>query len=268
MHRFRSSIDWREVFARNATAPRPIPWNAPVRWTPDERSAIAASIQEFQLGEQSEGHTLRRCAKRYAARTGDTAYPDAMRLFIDEEARHAAELARLLTSAGERLKTHTPLDSVFRRLRKLGLGDGLEVCLRVLVTAEVVALLYYAALRDATRCPVTQALCAQILRDEAAHVRFHAERLAQIQASRSRLHRHAVRSAHRGLMLGTASAVWLGVHRHVLRRGGLTARAFVSGCVRTLNRRVLRVDETYARQLDPEARSSATSELQAAPIPR
>ena len=247
MPRFRTSAEWRDVFARNATAPRPIPWDAPVRWTPDERRAVAASVKEFQLGEQSEGRTLRRSAARYAERTGDAAYPEAMALFIREEQRHAAELALLLTSAGERLTTKTAVDTVFRALRKLGPGDGLEVCLRVLVTAEVVATLYYAALRDATGCSVTRALCAQILRDEAAHVRFHAERLGLMQAERPAAFRLGVRATHRALMAGTVLAVWAGPHRRVLRRGGLSFRAFAAGCLRTLNRRVLRPEADASR---------------------
>lgn len=242
MPRLHTSADWRDVFARNTTADRPIPWDQTVRWTTEDRRAIVASVQEFQLGEQSEGRYLRLCADRYAARTGDVDYPKAMRLFVGEEARHAAELARLLTSAGERLKTTTPLDGVFRIVRKLGSGDGLEVCLRVLVTAEIVALSYYAALRDATECPVTQALCAQILRDESAHVRFHAERLALFQAARWPLARGIVRAAHHVLMVGTTLAVWAGTHRRVFRRSGLTYADFATDASRTLARRVLRVE--------------------------
>ena len=242
MPRLRTSADWRDIFARNTTADRPIPWDEPIRWTPEDRRAIVASIQEFQLGEQSEGRYLRLCADRYAARTGDVDYPKAMRLFVGEEARHAAELARLLTGAGERLKTTTALDGVFRIVRKLGSGDGLEVCLRVLVTAELVALSYYAALRDATECPVTRALCAQILRDESAHVRFHAERLALLQATRWPLARGIVRVAHRALMAGTTLAVWAGAHRRVFRRAGLSYADFVADTSRALSRRVLRVE--------------------------
>ncbi|MEM1054371.1 MAG: ferritin-like domain-containing protein [Bacteroidota bacterium] len=242
MPRLRTSAEWHDVFARNATAPRPIPWDQPVRWTPDDRRAIVASIQEFQLGEQSEGRYLRQCAERYSERTGDAAYAEAMHVFIGEEARHAAELARLLTSAGETLKTSSPVDGLFRVLRKLGPRDGLETCLRVLVTAEIVALVYYAALRDATACPVTEALCAQILRDESAHVRFHAERLALLQSGRPAWRRPLIRQVHRLLMVGTAGAVWMDVHRRVLRRSGLTAPDFLAVCVQTLERRVLRVE--------------------------
>ena len=247
MPRLSPSAVWRDRFARNATAPRPIPWGSPVRWTPDERRAVAASVREFQLGEQSEGRHLQRCADRYAARTGDAPYAEAMRLFIGEEARHAAELARLLASAGERLAARSALDSVFRVVRKLGPGDGLEVCLRVLVAAEGVAVHYYAALRDATGCPVTRALCAQILRDEAAHVRFHAERLARLQSGRGAVGRRAVRAAHRVLMASTAGAVWLGPHRRVLRRGGLSGPAFFRACFQTLDVRVLRVEAAADR---------------------
>ncbi len=253
MPRLRTSADWRDVFARNATASRPIPWDTPVRWTPEDRRAVVASVQEFQLGEQSEGRYLRRCAERYAERTGDPAYAEAMHLFIGEEARHASELAYLLTSAGERLKTDSAVDGVFRALRKMGLGDGLEVCLRVLVTAEIVALVYYAALRDATECPVTTALCAQILRDESAHVRFHAERLALLQSERPAWRRPLARAAHRGLMAGTATVVWLDVHRPVLRRAGFTYPDFVAACAEALERRVIRVEPVASPRPSPLA---------------
>ena len=61
-----------------------------------------------------------------------------------------------------RLSAHW-LDGIFRRLRKLA---GLEACAAVLVTAEVLAMAYYQALRDATRSQLLRSLCARILVEE------------------------------------------------------------------------------------------------------
>ncbi|HLA63832.1 MAG TPA: ferritin-like domain-containing protein, partial [Rhodothermales bacterium] len=220
----RPSARWAAYFARNAGAPRGIPWERGVRWSPAERRAVAASVQEFQLGEQSEGNHLRRCAAHHAAATGDARYTDAVALFIAEEKRHAAELARLLGLAGVPLRTATPVDTVFRGLRKLRLRaeGGLENCIRVTVTAEVVATTYYDALTRATACPVTRALCRRILRDEAAHVRFHAERLARLGEGRGHAARATAHAAHRALAAVTCGVVWLGPHRRVYQRGGYT----------------------------------------------
>jgi len=52
-----------------------------------ERDAIALSVQEFQLGESSEGRHLISAASRYAAYSGDFDYVTALRLFIAEENR-------------------------------------------------------------------------------------------------------------------------------------------------------------------------------------
>ncbi|MEM8559170.1 MAG: ferritin-like domain-containing protein [Bacteroidota bacterium] len=240
--RFRPTTDWHAYFTRNAIAPRSIPWQEGVRWSVDDRRAVVRSVQEFQLGEQSEGRYLQRCADAYAAAHDDPAYSATMALFIREEQRHARELAQLLTAAVVPLKTRTGVDLVFRGLRKLRVrrSPSLENCLRVLVTAETVATQYYAALRDATACPVTQALCRQILRDEAAHLRFHAERLARFQRERSARYAAWVDRLHGALLAATCLAVWPG-HRRVFRRAGVSYRAFAAGCQRTLDRRVLRV---------------------------
>ena len=132
-------------------------------------------MQEFQLGESSEGRHLMTRAIRHAADTGDVDYIPALRLFIAEEHRHARDLGRVLDLAGIPRVGRTWPDTVFRWLRK---GAGLELSIAVLVTAEIIAKVYYAALREATHAPVLRRLCDQILADEVQHVRFQAERVA------------------------------------------------------------------------------------------
>jgi hypothetical protein len=168
----RTSEYWRDWFTTNAESLMDIPWEEGVGLTHDERRAIASSLRGFQRGESSEGGYLYGCAKQFAAETGDAAYVEAIQLFIREEQRHARDLAKILTMAGIPLLKKTSLDTVFRQLRRLG---GLDISISVLITAEIIAKVYYKALREATGCPALRRLCDQILYDERAHVEFQAE---------------------------------------------------------------------------------------------
>jgi hypothetical protein len=216
------SSRWREYFRANADRLMPLPWADGVDFTPEERAAIASSVQEFQLGESSEGRHLVGRARAYAERSGDGEYLAALRLFIAEEHRHARDLGRVLALAGIPLVGSTWPDTVFRRLRR---GAGLELSICVLVTAEIIAKVYYAALREATGSSVLRRLCDQILRDEVQHVRFQAERVALLRHRRPRLGVWFSRQAHRALMAGTCLVVW---HKHgrALRKGGRTFARF------------------------------------------
>jgi hypothetical protein len=206
-----------------------IPWHLGADLSPDEVAAIAPSLREFQAGESSEGSHLDRAAERYAARTGDREYVAAVRMFIAEEQRHARDLGRLLTLNGVPLVRTTPADRVFRRLRH-GLG-GLEATIAVLITAEIIAEVYYAALRRATGSAVLRRLCDQILADEVRHVAFQADRLAKLRAGRRRPGRLATAGLQRLLFLGTVLVVWA-LHRPALRRGGLSFAGWWRSCWR------------------------------------
>ncbi len=217
-----SSREWLTYFRTNATSLLEIPWDCGAEISDDERSAIAGSVQEFQLGESSEGRHLLRAAHEYAFRTGDHDYAHALRLFIAEEQRHARELGRFLTLAGVPLKRWTWPDQVFRWLRHRA---GLEVSIAVLVTAEVIAKVYYRALRDATGSRVLRRLCDQILSDEVEHVRFQTQRLAMIRSGRSARYLAAAHGLQRFLFAGTCLVVWC-KHARALRAGAMGFRAF------------------------------------------
>src|SRR4051812_48536699 len=108
-----SSAQWLDYFHDNALNLLELPWDAGAQITPPgppgaggaqipagEREAIAASVQEFQLGESSEGRNLISAARRYAEQSGDAAYLHGLLLFIAEEHRHARDLGRFLDLAG------------------------------------------------------------------------------------------------------------------------------------------------------------------------
>src|SRR5262249_37080603 len=155
----RSSAAWCRYFRANALALLDVPWEQGAALTEAERSAVAASLQGFQLGESSEGRHLLDRARDYARRTGDWGYVEAVRAFIGEEQRHARDLGSFLKLAGVPLLSRTWTDAVFRWLRHRA---GLEVSIAVLITAEVIAKVYYDAVRSATGSAVLRRLCDQI----------------------------------------------------------------------------------------------------------
>jgi hypothetical protein len=153
----------------------------------------------------------------------------AIRSLIAEETRHAGDLGRLMDLNGIDRIQRGWTDSVFRRLRNV--VGTLEISIAVLVTAEIIAKVYYAALREATDSIVLRAICDQILRDEYQHVEFQTEQLAILRMNRNAVLLWATLTLHRILMAGTVIVVaWS--HRRTLTRGGYSARRFWLGCMR------------------------------------
>ena len=209
---------WLEVFRRNSIESSGLPWENDYRLTSFEIKAVADSIRQFQLGEGSNGRGLIRRADQDAAERHDPCFGQAIRAFIAEEQRHSAHLGRFMSGQGIRpLESHW-VDHIFRRVRNLG---GLELCLSVLSTAEMIAVPYYRALREATSSPLLRAICERILREEAEHLRFQEWILTRLRAG------SAVRNGlHRAFLQGTAVVVWI-EHRPVFRAGGYTFRRFI-----------------------------------------
>jgi hypothetical protein len=231
-----TSGQWCYYYHRNAERLLRLPWRCGAELTDAERDAVAASIQDFQLGESSEGRNLLRRAAQYAERADDPEYVEAMQLFIGEEQRHARVLGRFLHLAGIEPLKRSRLDTAFRLLRRLA---GLVLSITVLLTAETVGKVYYRALRRATGSTLLRRLCDQLLRDEVRHVRFHAERLALVRRDRARWRVWLAHGCHRLLFGGTCLLVW-GKHRRALRAGGLGFASFWRECWQEM-RGVLRI---------------------------
>jgi hypothetical protein len=218
-----SSLEWRKYYEENAHSLLEIPWNIGHELTDEEQRAITSSVQDFQAGESSEGRHLFEYAKAYARHTGDHEYVDAIRLFIAEEQRHARDLARFLQINAIPLVKTTFTDRIFRSLRQI-LG-GLEISIGVLVTAEIIAKVYYAALQNATNSVVLQTLCQQILKDEVKHVEFQVERLGMLRAKRNWLLLKCTMMAQRFLFWGTCFVVWM-FHHKVFTKSGYGFKKF------------------------------------------
>jgi hypothetical protein len=224
----RPTREWVDYFRHNRSHLLPIPWELGAELRDEERTAIASSIQAFQLGESSEGRNLMRYARAWAARSGDVDYVEAIGMLIAEEQRHARDLARFMELNGIRCIGRRWTDSVFRRLRNF--VGTLEISIGVLVTAEMIAKVYYLALREASRSTILRSLCDQILRDEARHVEFQTEQLVRLQRGRSAPLLWATRALHRLLFVG-ATLVVAWSHRFTLSRGGFGFGRFLRACL-------------------------------------
>jgi hypothetical protein len=218
---------WLNHFEHHAQHPRCVPSAGADPLRSEERRLIARSIATFQLGEQSEGCTLRRAAERFACAHRLPALPRIVELFICEEQRHAALLRDFMEDQRIPLMSNHWTDRVFRRIRRLA---GLELYLYVLISAELIGIVYYRALEAATGCQRLKLLCRFLVCDELAHVGFASQLLLALRARRPALLRALQRLAHRTFLAGAASVVWL-THRPVLRHAGYHSREFLRTCL-------------------------------------
>jgi rubrerythrin len=178
-----------------------------------EKITIYSSIRQFQRGEHSEGkHFL-----KFAQSMNDESYVETTKIFIKEEQDHAAILGRFMELQGiDKLKKDW-LDNCFRWLRKLA---RLEGTVTVLLTAEIISMIYYKALQQCTTNILLQKICKQILVDEEMHLQFQSFTLNILYRKKSGPAIIFSRMLHRILMSGTITMVWF-YHKKVLRRGGL-----------------------------------------------
>jgi rubrerythrin len=218
-----TSLDWCSHFLRNRIAANKLPWDGPYRLSAYEKIAISASIQQFQLGEGSSGRRLLARGAEFASRTNDPRFVSALRLFIREERRHSRYLARFMHQQQiPCVKTHW-IDSAFRGFRHLA---GLELSLRVLCTAEIIAVPYYRALAHATASPLLHEICRRILADEAGHLRYQSWMMARLNRQRLPTLQRINAAAHKLFLLGTCGIVWR-EHGPVFRAASCTFRRLV-----------------------------------------
>jgi len=218
-----NSTPWTEFFRANRARSCPAIWKDGHILTEAERKAISRSIATFQLGESSSGEHFQRKADEFGQRSGDEAYGEAVRLFIAEENHHAYLLGEFMDRHRiPRIYTQWT-DAIFRRIRKLA---GLELCIRVLVGAEIVAKIYYKALRDCTNSAALRQICTQILQDEVDHVVFQTTAVYRLQRARLRLRPWLATLAYRLFMGVTILVVWKD-HRGVLKQGHYSFTRFV-----------------------------------------
>lgn len=222
-------LDWTHLFSSRAQSRELLPWSHPQILNEDERRLVGGSIRQFQLGEGSDGSGLIRRGRASRLVALDQDFLPALELFIQEEQRHSRHLATFLQREGVNLLQKHWVDRIFRRVRKFA---GLELCLRVLVMAEIVAVPYYTALERAAGSPLLRRICANILADEADHLRFQAENLERLQSTRPSFPLLEF-GFWRCFQIVTLVVVWR-EHGQVLRAGDYRWNTFRQECVRLL----------------------------------
>lgn len=237
--------NWAVLFSSRAANRELLPWSDARVLSDRERRLVSESMQLFQLGEGSDGSGLIRRGRASRLAALDANFLPSLELFIKEEQRHSRHLARFLQREGVELLQQHWVDRVFRHLRKFA---GLELCLRVLVMAEIVAVPYYTALACATGSGLLRCICANVLEDEADHLRFQAENLKRLQRSRRSLPAMEL-VFWRCFQLATLLVVWR-EHGQVLRAGGYGWNNFRKECARLLG---------HVSNNDFDARGSFTS---------
>ncbi len=173
--------NWIAHFNRNRLD-RPEPdWSAPVSIAPEMLAPLVKSLEQFRLGDGGGPASLiARDAERFRGSSAQ------MRAIVDlwfaEEAGHARLLGRAVKRFGGRhITSHWSFTAFCLCRRWLGVHFELQV----LLLTELVSTAYYRVLRGHSPDFPLADMCALILRDEAGHVAFHRERLAD--AGRSSL---------------------------------------------------------------------------------
>ena len=215
------STAWLDYFQQNRLRRADFDWSRPTPFPPPVVAALTRSLAHFQLGESGDGTTL--LAQARHAWPDDPDYVAALRLFVGEEHTHAEQLARLIDRLGGTLITEHWTDRCFRTVRH-ALGAGFDI--QVLLTAELVGTAYYRLLRS-TGDMLLRQVCESMVRDEEAHLRFHAWRIVTSQLGWSPLRRALWTAQFRFLFAGTLTVTWLD-HRRALLAVGIDRRLFMS----------------------------------------
>jgi len=196
--------DVKTHFEANRAHPADLNWDDLYRLSPAEARAVRASLQTFQRGEGTGGNHLLALATQWQWEEPD--YAATMQLFIQEEKGHADMLGQFMVQQGiPRLETHW--------LHEIFPAPGLGTHGASDMTAEVVAAVYYRALRQATLSGLLRQICHRILHDEEMHLAFHCLAIQQWSENRSRLSSWLWQQFYRGLMAGTALVVYAASHR-------------------------------------------------------
>ena len=192
------------------------------------RSSLARSLAIFQLGESGGGTRLRRYTRSIASLENLKGYQRAVDLFVAEEQSHAALLARTVKHLRGTLLQKQWTNSIFRWMRDL---VNLEFNIQVLLTAELIAEVYFGLFSLRCSDPVVQTVAKKLLRDEMGHLSFQRdflfERLKTLTPAVQRLWRWQFQAIH----YATACVVsW--DHRDCLRSLNVTPADFRSRALR------------------------------------
>ena len=217
-----SSYFWKIHFRENLTKQR-VDWKLKPAITPQEKENILYSLKAWQLGETSDGKHLLAAAGRYAGKSGDGEYVDAVKLFIKEVQKHGSNLGQYIDALGEQRLKKDWGDSLFHKVRYL--NTSMELWTIAVIIVESAAQIFYQALHDATNCQLLRSICNDIIIDEAHHIKFQNERMHIIFRQKSFYNKAFSLLCYSVLFFGTIHAIWLGHHKAFIA-GGVNKKDF------------------------------------------
>lgn len=200
--------------------------------TTEEYNTIYQSIQQFQIGESSEGKYLMKAANEYLKDKSYNGYAEALKLFIQEEQRHARYLAYFMKVEDIPVIKKHWIDQIFRKLRRLA---SLKQSITVLLAAEIIATVYYEALKNVTNSKLLIDICNRLLLDEAKHVEFQSITLNRIDKNKSPFKKQLQKSARFTFLMGTLFTVWFS-HKKVLKNGGYPFSKYIKTAIKEFQR--------------------------------
>jgi hypothetical protein len=220
---------WIEHFSRNKQSR--LDWSAPSNVSPEMLAPMLKSIEQFRLGDGGGPASLL-AFDRESFRSRTNEMRQIVDLWFAEEAEHARLLGCAVRRFGGRIITSHWSFTAFCLCRRV-LGVRFE--LQVLTLTELVSTAYYRMLRAHSPDGPLAAMCELILRDEAGHVAFQRDRLADSGCPKPGL---------RGLMwriqflicgYAAGTVLWIS-HAPCLKAIGGTRGEFYSGITRQMTR--------------------------------
>ncbi|MEM1442205.1 MAG: ferritin-like domain-containing protein [Verrucomicrobiota bacterium] len=228
-----TSQDWTRHFRQNLENQR-VDWQQTPRLDRTDDRKLVRSLQAWQKGETSDGSHLVRAAEKYARRTNDPDYLEAVALFVREEQKHGENLGKYLDRIDAPRLEFDFGDWLFRRVRYF--NTSMELWTISVIIVEIFAQIYYASIAKASACPLLGSICKDILTDEAHHIRFQSERLRTIMGDRIGVARWLSINSYRTLLLVVTISIWIG-HSCVFKQAGMGFRGFW----KRANRRISRI---------------------------
>lgn len=183
------------------------------------RAPLAVSLGRFQLGE-SAGGRIHDEMRTHVDPALDSHARRSIQLYIEEEWRHARELALVIEALGGKLQHAHWTNGAFTACRRV---LGLRTKMMTLAIAEVVGIVYYRALARGVGSPALATSLERIADEESEHLYFQAAFFEHAIARCRALMRVPYRWLLQAQMLAiftAALAVLLLDHGRVLRAAG------------------------------------------------